>query len=332
MSAFISAISYYLPETIVSNQDLVEEFPEWSVDKIAKKIGVVDRHVVKESQCASDMAEQAAKTLFLEHGIDKDKVDFLLLCTQSPDYFLPTTACLLQNRLGLNTKCGALDFNLGCSGYVYGLALAKGLIESHVANNVLLLTAETYTRYIHRQDKGNRTIFGDAASATLVSKHGFAKIGSFDLGTDGDGGKNLIVRTGGRRNPNPLGDVTFDKSGNPISSDHLYMNGSEIFNFTLETVPDLVETVMEKNGLQKEDVDLYVFHQANKYMLDCLYDLMELDETKTFGYMSEVGNTVSSTIPIALCEARKQDKLKGKVLIAGFGVGYSWGGCILNCD
>ena len=331
MSAFINAISYYLPEAIVSNRDLVEEFPEWSVEKIAKKIGVVNRHVVKECQCASDMAEQAAKKLFLEYGIDKDTVDFLLLCTQSPDYFLPTTACLLQNRLGLSTRCGALDFNLGCSGYVYGLALAKGLIESRVANNVLLLTAETYTKYIHRQDKGNRTIFGDAASATLVSTHGFAEIGSFDLGTDGDGGKNLIVKTGARRNPNPLGDVTFDKSGNPLSSDHLYMNGSEIFNFTLETVPDLVETVMEKNGLQKEDVDLYVFHQANKYMLDCLYDLMELDETKTFEYMSEVGNTVSSTIPIALCEARKQDKLKGKVLIAGFGVGYSWGGCILNC-
>lgn len=332
MSAYISAISYYLPETIVSNQDLVEEFPEWSVDKIAKKIGVMNRHVVKEDQCASDMAEQAAKKLFLEHDIDKDKVDFLLLCTQSPDYFLPTTACLLQNKLGLSTKCGALDFNLGCSGYVYGLALAKGLIESRVANNVLLLTAETYTKYIHRQDKGNRTIFGDAASATLVSAYGFAEIGNFDLGTDGNGGNNLIVKTGAKRNPNPSQDITFDKSGNPVSSDHLYMNGSEIFNFTLETVPDLVETVMEKNGLQKENVDLYVFHQANKYMLACLYDLMELDETKTFDYMSEVGNTVSSTIPIALCEARKQDKLKGKVLIAGFGVGYSWGGCILNCE
>lgn len=332
MSAFISAISYFLPETIVSNQDLVEQFPEWSVDKIAKKIGVMNRHTVKEGQCASDLAEQAAKQLFLEHGIDKDKVDFLLLCTQSPDYFLPTTACLLQSRLKLNNKCGALDFNLGCSGYVYGLALAKGLIESHVANNVLLLTAETYTKYIHKQDKGNRTIFGDAASATLVSTNGFAEIGCFDLGTDGDGGKNLIVKTGASRNPNLLEDVVFDKSGNPISSDHLYMNGSEIFNFTLETVPDLVETVMEKNALQKEDINLYVFHQANKYMLDCLYDLMEIDETKTFEYMAEVGNTVSSTIPLALCEARKQDKLKGKVLIAGFGVGYSWGGCILNCE
>ena len=332
MSAFISAISYYLPETKVSNQDLVEQFPEWSVDKIAKKIGVMNRHTVTEGQCASDLAEQAAKRLFLEHDIDKDKVDFLLLCTQSPDYFLPTTACLLQSRLKLNNKCGALDFNLGCSGYVYGLALAKGLIESHVANNVLLLTAETYTKYIHRRDKGNRTIFGDAASATLVSTIGFAEIGCFDLGTDGDGSKNLIVKTGASRNPNPLEDVVFDKSGNPISSDHLYMNGSEIFNFTLETVPDLVETVMEKNALQKEDIDLYVFHQANKYMLDCLYDLMEIDETKTFEYMAEVGNTVSSTIPLALCEARKQGKLKGKVLIAGFGVGYSWGGCILNCE
>ena len=331
MASFIKAISYYLPDTIVSNQDLVEEFPEWSVDKIAKKVGVVSRHVVAVGQCASDLAEQAARKLFLENDIDKSCIDFMLLCTQSPDYFLPTTVCLLQEKLGLGKYCGALDFNLGCSGFVYGLALAKGLIESDAAKNVLLITAETYTRHIHHRDKGNRTIFGDAAAATLVSTSGFAEIGSFGLGTDGSGANNLIVKSGAMRHQDRFDDIAFDKSGNPVSSDSLYMNGSEIFNFTLETVPDLVENVLRKNRMDKESVDLYVFHQANKYMLDCLFDLMEIEEKKTFVYMSEVGNTVSSTIPIALCEAKKEQKLSGKVLIAGFGVGYSWGGCVLTC-
>ena len=331
MASFIKAISYILPDTIVTNQDLVEEFPEWSVDKIAKKVGVVSRHVVAEEQCASDLAEQAARKLFLENDIDKNCIDFVLLCTQSPDYFLPTTACLLQDRLGLGTHCGALDFNLGCSGFVYGLAMAKGLIESDAAKNVLLVTAETYSKHMHNRDKGNRTIFGDAAAATLVSTRGFAEIGSFDLGTDGSGCSNLIVKSGAMRHQDRFDDIAFDKSGNPVSSDHLYMNGSEIFNFTLETVPDLVENVLRKNRLGKESVDLYVFHQANKYMLDCLFDLMEIEEEKAFVYMAEVGNTVSSTIPIALCEAKKEQRLSGNVLIAGFGVGYSWGGCVLTC-
>ena len=331
MASFIKAISYYLPEITVSNEVLASEFPEWSVGKIAKKVGVNNRHVVTKDQCASDIAEQAVRRLLIENGIDKNCIDFLLFCTQSPDYFLPTTACLLQDRLGLGIRCGALDFNLGCSGFVYGLALAKGLIESDTAKNVLLVTAETYSRHIHKRDKGNRTIFGDASAAILVSTSGFAEIGSFDLGTDGSGGNNLIVKSGAMRHREKFEDISFDKSGNPISSDHLYMNGPEIFNFTLETVPELVDNVIKKNGVDKESIDLYVFHQANKYMLDCLFDLMEVEEEKAFVYMSDVGNTVSSTIPIALFEAKKAQKLHGNVLIAGFGVGYSWGGCVLSC-
>ena len=317
MTAFIKAISYTLPDAVVTNQDLADEFPEWSVDKIAKKVGIDSRHVVSEGQCASDLAAHAAMRLFAEYKVDRQSVDFLLLCTQSPDYYLPSTACLLQDRLGLGKHCGALDFNLGCSGFVYGLALAKGLIESGVAQNVLLITAETYSKHVDRNDKGNRAIFGDAAAATLVSTDGFAEIGNFDLGTDGSGAPNLIVKSGGMR----------DRKG----SDHLYMNGSEIFGFTLETVPELVDHVLRKNQLEKTSIDLFVFHQANKYLLENLYDLMEIDTAKTFEWMKEIGNTVSSTIPIALCEAKKADRLHGNVLIAGFGVGYSWGACVLTC-
>ena len=330
MNAFIKAISYYLPEKIVTNEDLVKEFPEWTVEKVAGKVGVSQRHVVSKNETASDMATKASEKLFVEQNIDRSTIDFVLFCTQSPDYFLPTSACLIQNRLGLSTSCGALDFNLGCSGFVYGLSLAKGLIAGGIAKNILLLTAETYSKYIHPKDKGNRTIFGDASAATLISTDGFASIENFCLGTDGRGAENLIVRNGGMRQPDTLGDLAFDESGNLTSSDYLYMNGGEIFNFTAEAVPVLVDQVLEKNYLTKEDIQLFVFHQANKYMMNYLRKLIEIESDKFYFFLENVGNTVSSTIPIALCEAQKEGKLKGNILIAGFGVGYSWGATILK--
>jgi 3-oxoacyl-[acyl-carrier-protein] synthase-3 len=330
MKTYIKAISYYLPERIVTNEDLVKEFPEWTVEKVAGKVGVNQRHIVGENETASDMATCAAEKLFAEHDIDRSTIDFVLLCTQSPDYFLPTSACLIQHRLGLSTSCGALDFNLGCSGFVYGLSLAKGLIAGGIAQNVLLLTAETYSKHIHPKDKGNRTIFGDASAATLISSDGFASIEDFCLGTDGRGAENLIVKKGGMRQPNPKNDLIFDESANPSSSDYLFMNGGEIFNFTSEAVPVLIDQVLEKNKLEKEDIQLFVFHQANKYMMNYLRKLIEIESERFYICLENVGNTVSSTIPIALYEAQKEGKLQGNVLLAGFGVGYSWGGTVLK--
>jgi len=309
---------------------LVKEFPEWTVDKIAGKVGVSERHIVSENETAADMATQAAEKLFTEHGIDRSVIDFVLLCTQSPDYYLPTSACLIQNRLGLSTSCGALDFNLGCSGYVYGLSLAKGLIAGGIASTILLLTAETYSKHIHPKDKGNRTIFGDASAATLISTDGFASIENFSLGTDGRGAENLIVRKGGMRQPDSLNDIVLDESGNLTSSDYLFMNGGEIFNFTAEAVPVLVEQTLEKNNLKQDEIGLFVFHQANKYMMNYLRKLIDIEPERFYFYLENVGNTVSSTIPIALYEAQKEGKLKGNILLAGFGVGYSWGATVLK--
>jgi len=330
MKAFIKSISYYLPQEILTNEKLVEIFPEWTVDKIASKIGVSSRHIAAENETAADMAVCAAENLFDEHKMDRSTIDFVLLCTQSPDYFLPTSACLVQDRLNLPTSCGALDFNLGCSGYVYGLSLAKGLVLGGIAKNVLLLTAETYTKHLHPDDKGNRTIFGDAATATIISTDGFAEIGAFSLGTDGRGAESLIVKTGGLRQKNALCDLTFDESGNPVSSDYLFMNGKDIFDFTSDIVPKLVDDVLKKNDLTQEQVNLFVFHQANKYMINYLRKLLEIDKENFYIFLETVGNTVSSTIPIALCEAQKENKLKGNVLLAGFGVGLSYGATVLK--
>lgn len=339
---YIKKISYYLPTTTLSNEELVEEFPEWTVEKIASKVGVNTRHVVTENETAVDLAIRAGEKLFQENPeINKESVDFVILCTQSPDYILPTSACIIQEKLGLRTDIGAFDFNLGCSGYIYGLAIAKGLIVGGVASNVLLLTAETYTKHLHPKDKGNRTIFGDAATATIVSTEGFAEIGNFSLGADGRGAENLIIKTGGARNPEKKDDLQFDDNGNPISSDHLYMNGCEIFMFTQKNVPIIVQDTLVKNGLTQEDINLFIFHQANSYMLEFLRKKIKIDKEKFFVNMAEIGNTVSNTIPIALKNALMQgiipfENRKQKtensfnVLLCGFGVGYSWGGCILK--
>lgn len=331
--AYIKAISYYLPERSVTNSEIVADFPEWTVEKIAEKVGVDCRHVASADETAADMAVKAAEKLFdARPEIKREDIDFVLFCTQSPDYLLPTSACLIQNRLGLRTDIGALDFNLGCSGYVYGLALAKGMIAAGIATNVLLLTGETYNRHLHPRDKGNRTIFGDAATATVVSTEGMLAIGEFSLGTDGRGAENLIIKTGGARHPQPKGDLEYDENGNPHSSDYLQMNGAEIFRFTQKNVPVVVRDTLARNGLTLDEIDLTVFHQANSFMLGFLRKKMKIDSDKFYINMASVGNTVSNSIPIALCDAMAEGRVRGNVLICGFGVGYSWGATVLRAE
>ena len=332
--AYIKAIAHYLPLDILSNEKINAAFPEWDVNKISSKTGISDRHIAAADEFSSDMAVKAAEKLFADYTIDRNSIDFLLLCTQSPDYFLPTTACLVQDRLGLPTSAGALDFNLGCSGFVYGLSLAKGLIAGGMAKNILLITSETYSKFIHPKDKSNLTIFGDAAAATLITaEEGFCSIGNFEFGTDGRGANNLIVKHGGLRHPNKSTEADIiDEFHNVQNDNYLFMNGAEIFNFTIESVPKLLQLVLQKNKLEEAAINLYVFHQANKYMLNHLRKKIGIPEDKFFIHLEGCGNTVSSTIPIALQVAMQQNKTpKGSIaLLAGFGVGYSWAGCTLH--
>lgn len=331
MKSFIKAISYYLPVNILSNEILNIEFPEWSVDKISAKTGIYERHIAGENEYAGDMALNAAKKLFEEWNINPETIDFILYCTQSPDHFLPTTACILQNQLGLNTSIGALDFNLGCSGYVYGLSLAKGLIMSNSAKNILLITSETYSKFINPKDKSNRTIFGDAASATLISaESGFAEIGNFSFGTDGSGADFLIVKNGGIRNREMVGENVFEDEIYVRNDNNLFMDGKAIFNFSAQAVPILVDNTLKRNNYEIEDIDLFVFHQANRYMLNFIRKKINIPENKFYLYLEKCGNTVSSTIPIALYNANIDSRLKGNILLAGFGVGLSWAGVIIN--
>ena len=333
MSAYIRGISYYLPEKVVTNEDLVAEFPEWDVEKVYSKVGVKERHLAADGETAGDLAEKAALRLFEEYKVSPDEIDFLLLCTQSPDYRLPSTACILQDRLGIPTSAGAFDFDLGCSGCIYGMAVAKGLIAAGLASNVLLLTAETYTKYLHSEDKSNRTIFGDGAAACLISREkGFAEIGEFVFGTDGSGAENLMIKTLGARKPQQSGLLSEDDDGHINREDYLYMNGSAIFNFTLETVPLLMKQLLLKAGLVKEDVGYFVFHQANKYMLSTLRKVCGIPKDRFHIDMERTGNTVSSTILIGVkdCLAAGTIQPGMEVMACGFGVGLSYGGTLLH--
>ena len=302
-------ISYYLPKMVLTNEKLVEIYPDWTTEKIFAKTGIASRHIVRDGESALDLADGAATKLFAAYGIDPASIDFLLLCTQSGEYKLPSSACLLQNRLGIPQTAGALAFDHGCSGFVYGLSLAKGLIAGGMAKNVLLVTAETYSRYIAPADKSTRTIFGDGAAAVLVDESEASKIGAFSFGTDGSGAEKLIVRDG-----------------------KLFMDGPEIFNFTLDIVTKTMDDVLVKNGLSRGDIDLYIFHQANKFMLDTIRKVNGLPQDKVYINLETTGNTVSSTIPIALKQLENVGRLKSdmKIMLMGFGVGLSWGATIIR--
>jgi 3-oxoacyl-[acyl-carrier-protein] synthase-3 len=332
--AFVAAIGLALPESVLDNEQLASEYAGWSADKIYAKTGIRTRRIAAPGECASDLALRAAQDLFAREQIDVSTVDYLLYCTQTPDYILPTTACVLQHRLGVPTSCGALDFNLGCSGYIYGLGMAKALIESRQARVVLLLTADTYSRLINPADKSVRTLFGDGATATLVlaAEHE-TLIGPFIYGTDGAGAQNLMVPTGGMRRAVLAGaELVPDDSGNARTVNDLYMNGAEIFNFTLRVVPEAVEQLLTRAGVSQDGVDLFVFHQANRFMLDHLRRKLQIPVEKFVVAMEQVGNTVSSSIPIALRHAQEQGQLTpgALVMLVGFGVGYSWGATLIR--
>lgn len=332
--AAIRAISSYLPEGKLTNEQLAQEFGDWNASKILEKTGIAIRHIVAPNECASDLGVAAAQKLFGSGVCAPQDIDFLLFCTQSPDYFLPTTACAMQSRLGLRMDCGTVDFNQGCSGFVYGLALAKSLIETGTASNVLLITAETYSKFLNPRDRSVRTIFGDAAAATLVSpvEAEHELVGPFVFGTDGRGAQELIVPAGGMRCP-ATPETAIEKgaeSGNWRSAQNLYMNGPEIFNFTLRVVPNTVEQLLNKAELRLEEVDYFIFHQANKFMLAHLQRKLNIPPEKFCVHLETCGNTVSSSIPIAMESAWSMGKMKprDKVMLVGFGVGLSWAGTV----
>lgn len=333
--SYIRGISWILPEKVYSNEDFFMDFPEHKTNLNLLKVGVLKRHVIDPSQTASDLAEQAARKYFEEHSLKADEVDFLIYCSLDFDHMTPSTSGILQHKLGIPESAGTLDFNHGCSGYPYALLIAKGLIETGASSNVLILTSSSLTKMIHPKDKSSRFVFGDGAAATLVSlrKDNWG-IGVSDFGSRGKDAKKIIVEHGMGRQPLSTDsyDEKVDEYGNYYSKAHFYMDGMGVFLFSIKTVPVLVNNLLLKNKMSIEDIDLFVFHQANAFMNETIRKKLGIPEEKFMVYFSEVGNTVASTIPIALQMAMSEGKVRtgSTVLLAGFGTGLSWCGTIIR--
>ncbi len=316
MKVKISALAYHLPEMVEGDSTLLRDNPDWDLPKIVEKTGIRQRHIAAPGETAVDLAFKAGQKL-LAGGLRAADIDLLILVTQSPDYVLPTSACILQHRLELPKTCMAFDVNLGCSGFVYALSIAGGLIESGVVRNGIILCADTYSKYIEKNDRTCRPLFSDGASATLVEKSEKDNLGPFEFGTDGAGYDRLIVKRGGARDP-----VKTDSGPGVIE-----MHGSDVFMFTMRVVPSCVNTLLARAGLQPNDIDLFVFHQASQIVMENLIRTLSLDKDKVFTNFENVGNTVSASIPIALQDAVTQGRLKNgdRAMLIGFGVGLSWG-------
>lgn len=322
MKVKISAISYHLPETIEGVDVLQRDNPDWDMPKILDKTGIHKRHISAPGETAVDLAFEAGKKLL--GGIaEREDIGLLILVTQSPDYVLPTSACILQDRLWLSKNCMAFDVNLGCSGFVNALGIAGGLIESGAARRGLILCADTYTKYIGKNDRTCRPIFSDGAAAVLIEGSDSERIGPFEFGTDGAGYDRLIVKRSGAREANQIASSGYGA---------LEMHGSDVFLFTMRVVPPCINKLLERAGLTLGNIDLFVFHQASKLVIENLIRTMSLDKDKVFTNFENIGNTVSASIPIALKDADMQGRLKegDAVMLVGFGVGLSWGATLMR--
>lgn len=329
-SARIAAIATYLPEKVLDNAELSRNFPLWTPDQIEAKLGIRERRIAADDETASDMAVSAARNLFDRHGIAPATIDFLIMCCQTPDRPIPGPSFRVHQQLGLSKQVGALDVTLGCSGYVYGLSLATGMIAAGFARNVLLVTADTYSKIMHPEDRTVRPLFGDGATASLVQAcdEGSSAIGPFVFGTDGAGANHLMQEAGGTRLPRSATTrvTQEDALGIKRSADTLSMNGPAIMSFTHREVPRSFDALLEKASWTREHVDYVVAHQANSFVLDSLAKKLSVSGDRLPHRFAMTGNTVSSTIPIALSRLQDEQALvRGmRIVLLGFGVGLSW--------
>jgi 3-oxoacyl-[acyl-carrier-protein] synthase-3 len=327
-SARIAGIEYALPERVVSNAELAALHPGWKMPQVALRTGVSSRHWCRPDQTALDLAVDACARLEARSAGIIARTDTILFCTQSPDHWMPPNACLLQDRLGLPVETAALDFSLACSGYVYGLHLANALLASGGAQQVLLVAAETYSKWMHPGDRGPMTLFGDGAAATVLVPDQSGTPG-FALGSDGSGAKTFCIPAGAARTARSpeSGRETTDASGNVRTAEHLMMDGAAVLDFVKREMPRIVTAYLARAAVPLESIDLVVFHQASRVGLDYLNAALHVPEAKRFSNLASIGNTVSASIPIALRDAELAGRLTPgmRVLLVGFGVGLSWG-------
>ena len=326
MGIKINDISLYFPKLTLTNENLADLFKETTAEKLYKNTGIKKRYISAPGEISSDMAVKAAEELFARNTIQKKEIDFLIFCTEGFDYIAPASSCIIQHRLGLEKTTGCFDLPYGCSGYIYGLGLANGLLATGMAKNVLFLTADIPSKGIHPNDIELRSLFSDIASANLITKNNNTQ--HFIFGTDGSGYSDLLFDHSGFRNPDKDGQI-LHKS---IPHGQIKMKSTEVFLFAVKTVPQLVSQLLEKENCSVNDIDLYVFHQASYFMLEVIRKKIKVPKEKFFINIENNGNSLSSSIPVALKEAEEKGILKRgmKIMLVGFGIGYSWGGTILE--
>ena len=316
------------PERKLDNADFVGRFGEDAVRDVTKMIGVETRYWVPPGQTTSDLCHIAGVRLLERLDWAPESVDALIFVSQTPDQRLPATACVLHSRLGLAPHCQAFDVGLGCSGYVYGLWLAATLITAG-CGRVLLMAGETVSLMVDPDDRGTALLFGDAGTATALERDDAAPVTTFVLGTDGGGAGHLIVPAGGFREP-----VEDPRRTGPFNPEHLYMDGGEVFAFTLRAVPKLVAETLAHAGCTVSDVDAFVLHQANRFMLKHLAKKIGATPEQTPINIDRFGNTSSATLPLVLTTdlAERLMEEPARIALVGFGVGYSWGAALMQTD
>ena len=326
MNVKISHLEYHLPDKVVTNEYLSKVNPEWDFSLIEAKTGIRSRHIAGENEKASDLAVLAAEKIFQKSSAERESIDTVIFCTQSPDFPLPTTACIIQDRLKLQKSVAAFDFNLGCSGFIYGLAISSAMITSGISERVLLLCAETYSKYISDTDRSTRTVFGDGGTAAVIERSNKGQaVGPFVLRSDGKGWDKIIVRQS-------AAETNMDNIVLGNAKQRLYLDGAAILLFSMQRVPECVNELLAKSRRAIDDIDVFIFHQASKIVIDNIVRILSLDDSKVFRGYAEIGNTVSASIPIALKQASEQNRLKegDLAMLVGFGVGLSWGACLVK--
>ena len=333
-NARIAGVSAAVPDHVRRNEDIAGDPVE--IGRTAKLCGIQARHVAPDGMCASDLCYVAAERLLESVGWEKDSVDALIFLSQTPDYVVPATSCVLQRRLGLSFHCAAFDITLGCSGYVYGLMVGFGLLAKEGMRRVLLLVGDTPSKLISPHDIPANIPFGDAGTATAIEYSEDAAESFFFAGTNGAGSDSLIIQAGGFRQPSTA--ESAERRPHPQdkvlrSQEELYMDGSAVFGLTLNHVPELVQQLATISGWPVQSVDRWIFHQANKFMLDYFSKKIGIAPEKMPSNIDRFGNTSPPSIPLMMVTEHDADAprpARETLGMVGFGVGFSWGGALLR--
>ena len=327
----IKAMSACVPPDVVYNKDLGYLIPEEEIEKTINSIGVAERRIAADDVMASDLCYKAALQLMADNDIDAASIDVLLFMSQTPDYRIPATSCLLQHRLGLPRETMCLDISLGCSGYLYALSTAFAYASMEGVNRVLLLDGETFSKIVNRRDKVDWPLYGDAGTATLVEKGDYGD-STFMLYTDGSGEDKLKIHAGMRNPITPESLIEREQEDGNIRSDlEVYMDGMDVFNFAISKVPKSVKQLLKVTDRSVDDLDYLVFHQANRFMMDFFVKKLKISADKVPYCIHKFGNTSSASVPLTI-SSELAGRLTGDnlVLMSGFGAGLSWGSAIMN--